>query len=84
MTATLNFETDSVSITPYLASDKSDTLSMSRKNSTEWEEKVIFNETGTHKIVATAAAPDGSVLDDTIEIKVIPISFGDINFDQLF
>lgn len=56
MTATLNYETDSVSITAYLASGKSDTLSMTRKNSTEWEEKVIFNETGTHKIVATAAA----------------------------
>ena len=84
MTATLNFEADSVNITAYLASGKSDTLPMSRKNSTEWEEKVIFNETGTHKIVAAATAPDGSVLEDTIEVEVIPISLGNINFDQFF
>lgn len=84
MTATLNFEADSVNITAYLASGKSDTLPMSRKNSTEWEEKVIFNETGTHKIVAAATAPYGSVLEDTIEVEVIPISLGNINFDQFF
>lgn len=84
MIATLNFEADSVSITAYLASGKSDTLPMSRKNSTEWEEKVIFNETGTHKIVAEATAPDGSVLEDTIEIEVIPVSFENINLDQFF
>lgn len=83
MTATLNFETNSVSITAYLASGKNDTLSMSRKNSTEWEEKVIFNETGTHKIVATAVAPDGSALEDIIEVEVIPISFDEMNLDQL-
>lgn len=84
MTATLNFEADSVNITAYLASGKRDTLPMSRKNSTEWEEKVIFNETGTHKIVAEAIAPDGSALEDTIEIEVVPVSFDNLNIDQLF
>lgn len=79
--ATLNFETDSVSITAYLASGKSDTLSMNQKNSTEWEEKVIFNETGTHKIVATAIDCDGNEISDTISIEVIPMS---INLENIF
>lgn len=84
MIATLNFEAESVSITAHLASGKSDTLSMSKKNSTEWEEKVIFNETGVHKVVATAITPDGDVVENSIQIEVIPVSLGNISFDHLF
>ncbi len=84
MTATLNFEAESVTITAYLASGKIDTLSMSKKNSTEWEEKVIFNETGIHEVVATATTPNGDVVENSIQIEVIPISLNNINFGQLF
>lgn len=84
MTATLNFEADEVTITAYLASGKVDTLSMNRKNSTEWGKKVIFNETGVHKIIATATAPNGCVIEGATEIEVIPVNLGDYNFDQLF
>lgn len=84
MTATLNFEADEVIITAYLASGKVDSLTMNRKNSTEWGKKVEFNETGIHKIVATAVAPDGRTIEGTTEIEVIPINFGDYNLDQLF
>ena len=84
MTATLNFETDEVTITAYLASGKVDALTMDRKNSTEWGKKVIFNETGIHKIVATATAPNGCVIEGTTEIEVIPVNLGDYNFNQLF
>ncbi len=84
MTATLNFEHDEVSITAYLASGKVDTLIMNRKNPTEWGKKVVFNETGIHKIVATAVAPDGRTIEGITEIEVIPINLGDYNFDQLF
>ncbi len=84
MTATLNFDADKVIITAYLASDKVDSLTMNRKNSTEWGKKVEFNETGIHKIVATAVAPDGRTIEGTTEIEVIPINFGDYNLDQLF
>lgn len=84
MTATLNFETDEVTITAYLASGKVDTLTMDRKNSTEWGKKVIFNETGIHKIVATATAPNGCIIEGATEIEVIPVNLGDYNFDQLF
>lgn len=84
MTATLNFEAESVTITAYLASGKIDTLSMSKKNSTEWEEKVIFNETGIHEVVASATTPSGDVVENSIQIEVIPISLNNINFGQLF
>lgn len=84
MTATLNFEADEVRITAYLASGKADTLIMNRKNPTEWGKKVVFNETGIHKIVATAVAPDGKTIEGITEIEVIPINLGDYNFDQLF
>lgn len=84
MTATLNFDADKVIITAYLASGKVDSLTMNRKNSTEWCKKVEFNETGIHKIVATAVAPDGRTIEGTTEIEVIPINFGDYNLDQLF
>ena len=84
MTATLNFDTDNVKITAYLESGKEDTLEMSRKNAEEWEVKVIFNEVGTHKVVAEAVAPDGKKMEYSTEVEVIPISV-DINvFDQFF
>lgn len=79
MTATLNFEADSVSITANLASGNTDTLEMSRKNSNEWEKKVIFNETGVHEIVVTAITPNGDVLENSIEVEVVPISFDFLN-----
>ena len=84
MTATLNFEADEVSITAYLASGKVDTLTMNRKNLTEWGKKVVFNETGIHKIVAAALAPDGRIIEGVTEIEVIPINLNDYNFDHLF
>ncbi|MCM1166494.1 MAG: hypothetical protein NC299_12970 [Lachnospiraceae bacterium] len=84
MTATLNFDTDEVAITAHLASGNVDTLYMNRKNSTEWGKKVIFDEVGTHKIVATAVAPDGSIVEGTTKIEVISINLDDYNFGQLF
>lgn len=80
MTATLNFEADSVVLTAYLASGKSDSLDMSQKNSTEWVEKVIFNEVGVHEIQVTATAPNGDVFKNSIEVEVVPIS---IDFNDL-
>lgn len=79
MTATLNFEADSVSITANLASGNTDTLEMNRKNSNEWEKKVIFNETGVHQIVVTTMTPDGDILKNSIEVEVVPISFNFFN-----
>lgn len=76
MTATLNFDTDSVSITAHLASGGSDTLTMERKNSTEWQKKVKFVETGIHEVVATAVAPDGNIVETSIEVEVIPGEIG--------
>lgn len=84
MTATLNFEADEVSITAYLASGKVDTLTMNRKNLSEWGKKVVFNETGIHKIEAAALAPDGRIIVGVTEIEVIPINLNDYNFDHLF
>lgn len=84
MTATLNFDADEVSITAYLASGNVDTLYMNRKNSTEWGKKVIFDEVGVHKIVASAVAPDGNIVEGTTKIEVIAVNFDDYNFGQLF
>ena len=82
MTATLNFETDAVSITAHLASGKEDTLELFRKNTTEWQKKVEFNETGVHEIVVTAVAPDGEVVENSVEVEVTPISIDmDIDMD---
>lgn len=78
------FEADEIDITAYLASGKIDTLTMNKKNSTEWGKKVIFNETGIHKIVATAIAPNDRVIEGATEIEVIPLNLGDYNFGQLF
>lgn len=73
ITATLNFDTDSVTITAYLASGKTDTLAMQQKNNTEWQKRVYFDEIGIHTIVVTAVDPDGNLVEDTIEVEVIPI-----------
>lgn len=88
MTASLNFETDAVSITAHLASGEEDTLELYRKNTTEWQKKVVFTETGVHEIIATATAPNGEVIESSIEVEVTPISIDmDIDMDfinQLF
>ena len=73
MTASVNFETDAVIITAYLASGREDTVSLERKNTTEWQKKVEFTETGVHEIVVTAIAPNGEVIENSIEVKVIPV-----------
>lgn len=73
MTASVNFETDAVIITAYLASGREDTVSLERKNTTEWQKKVEFTETGVHEIVVTATAPNGEVIENSIEVKVIPV-----------
>lgn len=71
---TLNFETESVIITAYLASGKSDTLQMNKKSSSEWYKRVYFNETGKHTIIATATTSDGNIIENSISIEVIPIT----------
>lgn len=76
MTATLNFDTDSVSITAHLASGASDTLTMERKNSTEWQKKVKFIETGIHEVVVTATDPNGNIVETSIEVEVVPGEMG--------
>lgn len=83
ITASLNFDTDSVNIDAYRDSvHNGDTVIMTQKNSTEWQAKVYFQETGTFEIVATATAPDGNVIEGTVEIEVIPVG-GNI-MDQIF
>ena len=72
----LNFDTDAISITGYLDSVKDgDTLNMIRKNETEWHIKVVFKSSGVYKVVATATAPNGDVIEGFIEIEVV--SLGD-------
>lgn len=71
MTATLNFDTDSVSITAYLNSVKNgDTVIMQQKNATEWQTKVEFMEPGTFEVIATATAPDGTIVEGSVEVEV--------------
>ncbi|MCM1192879.1 MAG: hypothetical protein NC389_10680 [Acetatifactor muris] len=83
ITATLNFDADSISITAYLNSIKNgDTLEMIQESDTKWHKKVIFEETGTYKVVATATTPNGDIIEKFIEIEVIPTE-GDI-FSQIF
>ncbi|MDE7017991.1 MAG: hypothetical protein K2P65_10550 [Lachnospiraceae bacterium] len=74
MTATLNFETDAVSITAYLASGETNTVELGRKNAEEWQKKVYFNEVGVHEVVVTALTPNGEVIKNSIEVEVTPIS----------
>lgn len=78
ITATLNFDTDSVSITAYLASGNRDTLVMQQKNNTEWQKKVYFDEIGIHTIAVTAVDPNGDLVEDTIEVEVVPLRINDI------
>lgn len=71
MTATLNFNTDSVSITAYLNSEKNgETVIMTQKNSEEWQAKVQFKEAGTYEVIATATAPDGTIVEGSVEVEV--------------
>lgn len=80
--ATMNFNASSISITAYLDSIKNgDTLEMIQENSNKWHKKVIFEETGIYKVVATAIAPNGDTVEESIEIEVIPTE--DI-FSQIF
>lgn len=73
LTATLNFDTDSISISAYLNSViDGDTLLMIRNNENEWHRKVYFEHTGTYEVIATAIAPNGETIEATIEIEVIP------------
>lgn len=72
ITATLNFDTDSVSITAHLASGTNDTLKMDQKSATEWQKRVRFVETGIHEVIATALDPDGNLVQTSIKVEVIP------------
>lgn len=82
MTATLNFDTDAVSITAYYESGGEDTIALERKNAAEWQNKVYFDKDGVHKVVATAVAPNGETIENSIEVEVIPISM-DIDMDMV-
>lgn len=83
MTASLNFEADSVSITAHLASGGEDTLELNRKNAMEWQKKVEFDEVGVHEIVVSATAPNGEVIENSVEVEVTPISINaDMNIDM--
>lgn len=84
MTASLNFETDAVIITAHLASGGEDTVSLERKNATEWQKKVEFTETGVHEIVVTATAPSGEVIENSIEVEVTPVSIDMDSINQFF
>lgn len=73
LTATLNFDTESISISAYFNSViDGDTLSMIRNNETKWHKKVYFEHTGTYEVIATAIAPNGETIEASIEIEVIP------------
>lgn len=73
LTATLNFDTNDVTISAYLDSVMDgDTLSMTRNNETEWHKKVYFEHTGTYVIIATAIAPNGKIIENSVKIEVIP------------
>lgn len=82
MTATLNFKTDAVTITAYLESGGEESLSLYEKNATEWQNDVFFDKLGVHKIVVTATAPNGEVIENSIEVEVIPLSI-DIDMDTI-
>lgn len=84
MTASLNFETDAVSITAHLASGGEDTVPLERKNETEWQKKVEFTELGIHEIVVSATAPNGKVIENSIEVEVTPVSIDMESINQLF
>lgn len=78
--ATLNFDANAVSIAAYMDSDiDGDILKMERKNETEWHKKVRFEHTGIYKVVATATAPNGDIIEGYVEIEVVPPSEDMIN-----
>lgn len=82
MLATLNFDATSVSIAAYLNSVlDGDILEMEQKNETEWHHKVYFQNVGVYKVVATAIAPNGDVIEGYTEIEVIP---PENRIDQIF
>lgn len=71
ITATLNFDTESVIITAYLNSVKNgDTVIMKQKNATEWQTKVEFTEPGIFEVIATATAPNGTTVEGSVEVEV--------------
>lgn len=73
ITATLNFDTNSINLNAYLNSiADGDPLLMTRNNETEWHKNVYFEHTGTYEVIATSIAPNGKTIEGTIEIKVIP------------
>ena len=73
LTATLNFDTNAVTISAYLDSVMDgDTLSMIRNNETEWHKKVYFEHTGTYEVIATSIAPNGKTIEQSIKIEIIP------------
>lgn len=73
LTATLNFDTDLISISAYLNSIlDGDTLLMTRNNETEWHKKVRFKHIGTYEVIATAIAPNGQTIETSLKIEVIP------------
>ncbi len=74
MTATLNFEADEVTITAFFESGGKETMQLNRKSTMEWQKKVYFDKLGVHKIAVTATAPNGEIVENSIEIEVIPIS----------
>lgn len=84
MTASLNFEADAVNITAHLASGGEGTVSLARKNETEWQKKVEFTEVGIHEIVVSATAPNGEVVENSIEVEVTPVSIDMESMNQLF
>lgn len=83
MIASLNFETDAVNITAHLASGEEDTVSLERKNEKEWQKKVEFTEVGIHEIVASAIAPNGEVINNSVEVEVTPGSIDMESINQL-
>ena len=73
LTATLNFDTDSISISAYLNSVlDGDILTMVQKTKTEWYKKVYFEHIGTYEVIATAIAPNGETIEKSIIIEVVP------------
>lgn len=83
MTATLNFEADEVTITAFFESGGKETMQLNRKSTMEWQKKVYFDKLGVHEIVVTATAPNGEVVENSIEIEVIPISIDMDMINQL-
>lgn len=81
--ATVNFDARSISIAGYLDSTRDgQILDMKQNSQYEWHRKVSFEHTGVYRVVATATAPDGEIIEGYVEIEVIPAGSNIIN--QLF